>query len=117
MLLRNPFFYFVLEFGGVLWNLVAITNWLGKFRVMANRESERLKNVLLQTTIMNQKLIECNQSAKEGSKMPRMPDLEFRPWISLTIYRRSSHQFEPSLLQHHDTTKNATKTKTRKNEH
>jgi len=98
---------FVLEFGGVLWNLVEMTNQLGQFRVTANRESEHLKNVPWQTTIMNQKLIEHNQSGKEGSKMPRMPDFGFPPWISPTIYRGFSRRFAPSLLQHHDTNKNA----------
>jgi len=36
-----------------------------------------------------------------------MPDFEFRPWISPTIYRGSSHRFALSLLQYHDTNKNA----------
>ena len=85
---------------------------MGKFRVTANRESGRLKNVPRQTTISNQKLIERNQSAIEGSKMPRMPDFGFRPWISPTIYRGSSHRFAPSLLQHHDTNKKNAKMNT-----
>jgi len=72
-----------------------------------NRESGRLKNIPRQTTITNQKLMECNQSAKEGSEMPRMPDFGFSPWISPTIYRGSFHRFTPLLLQHHDTNKNA----------
>jgi len=49
MLLCNLFFYFVLEFGGVLQNLVEVTNRLRKFRVTANRKSRHLKNVPQQT--------------------------------------------------------------------
>jgi len=49
MLLCNLFFYFVLEFGGVLRNLVEVTNRLRKFRVTANRKSGCLKNVPWQT--------------------------------------------------------------------
>jgi len=109
-------FSFVLEFSRVLWNLMEVINRLGKFRVTANRESGRLKNVLQQTTITNQKLIERNQSAIEGSKIPRILDFGFRSWISPTIYRGSSRRFALSLLQHHDIMKNTTQQK-HKNEY